>query len=279
MKRKNPYFVSENLQKEFQATRKKIASDERKREKLLKQIAENPTVKLQKQLAALDGIIAENTRKLPSPAFLNLLEHFDNYGLQMLEMIEKHDDRLLLTKGVNAPQLELINYIQMHRNTIQDSEKENSFEMITGLDAVIDKLRKIVEEKRRRAAERFPELVRKHRPPDYEMSEEYNKYVKFITEMIEKRERIAKDFKYATPEKRREVLPILAEMDKLIDESEQKLAEQYESHQKRMRYEDGMRELLKQGSRTELKELRAHLKKNPTSNGVMERILREEFPE
>ncbi len=279
MKRKNPYFISEKLQKEFEATRKKIASAERKREKLLKQHEENPSEKVLKQISALDEAIAENTRQLPSPQFLQLLAHFDNYGLQMLQMIEKYDDKLLLTNGVKAPQLELINMIQTQRNTIHDADKEDKFEMLTGLDAVIDRLRKIVEEKRAKAAERFPELVRKHRPPDYEMSEEYNKYVNFITEMIEKREHIAKDLKYATPEKRREVLPMLAEMDKLIDEGEQKLAEQYEKHQKRMRYEDGMRELLKQGSRTELKELRAHLKKNPTSNGVMERILRDEFPE
>ena len=279
MKKKNPYFVSENLQKEFQSTRKKIASDERKREKLLKQIAETPSVKLQKQLATLDEAIAENTRKLPSEAFLGLLAGFDTYGLQMIEMIEKYDDKLLLTSGGNAPQIQIINLIQANRNEIHDSDRADKFEMVAGLDAVIDKLLKITEEKRLRAAERFPELLLKHRLPDYEMPEEYNKYVKFITEMIEKRERIAKDIKYATPEKRREVLQILAEMDKLIDESEQKLAERYESHQKRMRYEDGIREQLKQRSRTELKELREHLKKNPTSNGVMERILREEFHE
>jgi hypothetical protein len=279
MKRKNPYFVSEKLQKEFQAARRKIASDEKKREKLLRQIAENPSEKLSEKLARIDASIAENTRRLPSENFQLLLATFDNYGLQMLEMIERHDDRLLLTAGDDAPQWQIVNRIQQRRNEIHDSDAENTFEMVTGLDAVIGKLRQIIEEKRAKAAARFPELARQIKPPEYEMPAEYHEFINLLTDLYERRERFAKDLKYATPAKRREVLPMLAEMDTLVDEMEQKLAEVYERHQRKKRYEDEIRGFLKQGSQTDLKELRAHLKKNPTHNGVLERILREEFPE
>lgn len=279
MKGKNKFIVSEKLQKEFAETRKKIASGERKRERLLKKIAEKPSEKLRNELALLDESIAEHRRRLPSSNLLELLEYFDNFAAQMFEMVDGYDDRLLLTMGDDAPQWQVLALIRENRNVFHDSDNPNIAEMVHGMDGVLGKLSARIEEKRRRAAERFPDLARSLKPREYEMPEEYNRLLKEIVGFVEKRDKLAKDLKFAIPEKRGEFLRLIAEFDKIINEAEEKLAEMYERHQKKGRYEDGLRKHLKEGSKRELKELREHLKKNPTSNGVLERILRDEFPE
>ncbi len=278
---KNKYSLTEfsNLANGFQTLQKKIASDERKREKLIEQIGENPSVKLEKRLLRLDETIAVNKQKLPSPEFLQFVTGFDDFGNKMLRMIEKYDDKLLLTMGDGAPQWQVLQLVQERRNATHDAGAENVLEVVNGFDTIIEALRLNIEEKRTRAAEHFPELARQQRPPEYEMPAEYNEALNFITEQIERRDRAMKNFKFAPPEKHPEILGYIKEIDRLINEGEEHLARIYENHQKKQRYVDGMRNILKQGSKTELRELREHLKKKPTSDGVMERLLREEFPE
>lgn len=169
--------------------------------------------------------------------------------------------------------------LQQMRNRLHDSDRTDDELIANAIGAIIDRTRERLAEIRREAAERSPELARKLKPPEFEMPVWYNDSLQSFVKLIEKRDEFIARMKHVLPESRAEYQMMIAEMDTIIDEGEEAFAVEYERFQKRKQYEDGFRKLLKTGSKKELAELRKELKKNPTHNGVLERILREEFPE
>ncbi|MCD9185265.1 MAG: hypothetical protein LUM44_02445 [Pyrinomonadaceae bacterium] len=172
-----------------------------------------------------------------------------------------------------------IDSLQQIRNRLHDSADSDKELIANAFAAIIDRTRERIDKIRKEAAERSPELARKLKPPEYEMPVWYNESLQTFMELVERRDEFIARMKLVLPEKRAEYQKMIAEMDSVINEGEEAFAVEYERFQKRKQYEDGFRKLLKTGSKKELAELRNHLKKNPTRDGVVERLLREEFPE
>lgn len=66
---------------------------------------------------------------------------------------------------------------------------------------------------------------------EYPMDEDYNRAAAFLAEMIAEREEMAEVIKNLPPNARPEALRLLSDLDKAIEEREQKLANEYEAAQ------------------------------------------------
>ncbi|HQU84544.1 MAG TPA: hypothetical protein PKY59_15510 [Pyrinomonadaceae bacterium] len=187
------------------------------------------------------------------------------------------DEKLL--QSVEADRIEWFERLYDLRKKIYDSDNPDGEFLANAVETVIEDAAKRIEEMKRAAAERSPEIARRIKPPEFEMPDWYNEALQKFMNAVEQREEILKKLKLMTPAQRREFQNIVSEFDAAAEEGEAAFAERYERYQKYKRWEDGLRQLLKTGSKKELAQLRQHLKKNPTHNGVMERMLREEFPE
>lgn len=73
---------------------------------------------------------------------------------------------------------------------------------------------------------------------EYPMDEDYNRAAAFLAEMIAEREEMAEVIKNLPPDARPEALRLLSDLDKAIEEREQKLAKEYEAAQKYYRAVD-----------------------------------------
>lgn len=79
---------------------------------------------------------------------------------------------------------------------------------------------------------------------EYEMPEDYKKHLDQYAEMLKQREEYSKIIPTLPGDKRREAAPLIKNFDNSLNEIEQKLAEEYEGHQKRERNIDEKREAL-----------------------------------
>lgn len=147
------------------------------------------------------------------------------------------------------------------------------------IGAIIDRTRERLAEIRQETAERSPELARKLKPPEYEMSACYNGSLQTFMQLVERRDEfIACIMKLVLPESRAEYQKMIAEMDSIINEGEEVFAIEHERFQKRKQYEDGFRKLLKTGNKKEIAELRDHLKKIPLTTACWKEFYESNFP-
>jgi len=208
-----------------------------------------------------------------------VLEKLQEAADQIVALVENTTDERILHPQNNEFIDSAVDSLQLIRNRLHDSDDSDRELIANAISPIIDRTRERLAEIRREAAERSPELARKLKPPEFEMPVWYNDSLQSFVKLIEKRDEFIARMKHVLPESRAEYQMMIAEMDTIINEGEEAFAVEYERFQKRKQYEDGFRKLLKTGSKKELAELRKELKKNPTHNGVLERILREEFPE
>lgn len=269
---------------EGEKLQRKIAAAKRRRSKLLAAIEENPSKTNKNKLTRLEKIIESDSDKLhflmieaASPSLGYLLEILPR-------VIASQDEKELLELGEEAFAATVLKNLRVFRNEIFDStmllsKNESVKTFMRRVDETISEGETKLEEKRKNAADRFPELARKHRLPDYEMPAEYNKILQFLTEQIERRDKAAKNLVNVHPNKRKKFMAMIAESNKIINEAERKLAEIYEAHQKKRRYLEGLRKLLASGSNTERYQMREYLKEHPGELPDVEKVMREDFPD
>lgn len=197
----------------------------------------------------------------------------------MIALVEGMSDEKLLNPENDEYFQTMLDALQNLRKNTHDSDNPDADIIANAVGIIVDKTNERFAEIRQAAAERSPELARKRKPPEFEMPPEYNAVLQMFIETIERRDALKKRLKFVPLKNRERMQQNLAEMERIIEEAEAAFAVEYEYYQKFKQYEDGFRKLLKTGSKKELAELRNHLKKNPTHNGVLERILRDEFPE
>jgi hypothetical protein len=280
-KKKNSKKISEEDLVEISRV---IFKEVLRRHDLSKEIEVNPTEEKNAELARLEESIYQNRSIYTSETFTDLLESLGKVFDGLLEAFAKQPEEELLREGDNAFMPGILQKIIHQRNEFHDFTSHlylpDEGERIKNLlDETIARAKSILEEKRKSAVRNFPELARKFRPPDFEMSDYYKEALVRIMQMAEKREKIAKDLKYVHPNKRKQVLTALAEMDKLINQAEQKLADRYEESQRYQRWLDGLRTMFKEASEGELHAMRVHIRENPGESPVIERLMAEEFPE
>lgn len=215
----------------------------------------------------------------PTISAAEILEKAQTIADSIIALIENAPDEKILYPANKEFIEQRIDALQLIRNRLHDSDNSDSEIIANAVSKIIDKTRRHIAEIRQAAAERSPESARKFKPPEYEMPAWYNETLQTFIELVERRDELTGKLKLIPPAERAEYQANLSEMNKMIDEGEAAFAETYERRQKFKRYEDGIRQFLKEGSKKELAELRRHLRKNPTQNGVMERLLRDEFPE
>lgn len=207
------------------------------------------------------------------------LEKIQAAADSIIALVEGMSDEKLLNPENDEYFETMFDALQNLRKHTHDSDNPDADIIANAVGIIVDKTNERFAAIRQTAAERSPELARKRKPPEYEMPPEYTKYLQLFIEQVERRADLTKNLKDLPPENRAAIQKIVAEYDALIEKDESKFADFYERYQKFKQYEDGFRKLLKTGSKKEIAELRNHLKKNPTHNGVLERILRDEFPE
>jgi hypothetical protein len=284
MKKKNPEELPVKTDKDLAKLSRKILDDLLERGKLVTEIEENPSEEKKKKLARLDKRIDKNRRISSAQSFAETCAAIDNFTKLILPLIPKQDEEELLRLGDDATAMQFLRPIREIRNQFYDVGRhmfpeEEAYEIMRRFDFVLDKAEEILEEKRRNAAKKFPALARSVMEKEVEMSDDYKKAVKFLMEMVEKRDELAKRLKYVVPEKRREYQANLAEMDRTLNKAEQFLAEKYEKYQKTQHWLNGLRNRLKESSQSELIAMRDYLKENPGANPVLEKLMEEEFPE
>jgi hypothetical protein len=263
---------------------RKILDDLLEREKLRKEVEENPSDEKQNRIERLTETIEENQRISGASFFSGTLEAIDKLAEQLVNIFPNQNEEELLRLGDDAFVVQALQNIIRVRNDFDDYGRHflpvaDAIKVLERFDDLIAQAKQIIEEKRKSAVKNFPELARSVREPDFEMSEYYKETLNNIMQMAEKRKELAKNLKYVAPNKRKEYLAALAEMDRLINEAEQFLAERYEAHQKKQRWLNGLRKMFKEASQAELHSMREHLKANPGKNPDIEKLMAEEFPE
>jgi hypothetical protein len=249
------------------------------REVLLQAIAQNPEGEHAELLANLDGAIEAGRRALSSMSAAEMRRQCAIIADELTETIENADDEEFLREGDESqPARHLRNYVAVRDATVDALGKlhpdDNPQELINLFDNVIANARKQLKDKRERAEKRFP-LLKK----EYEMDEGYKKALADLVESIETRDELAETLKLAAPKDRAEGLRLLSQLDKKIEEGEQALAVEYEAFQTHERAKDDLRQLIKSYSPEEMRGIREHLKENPGSMELVEKMLEEEFPE
>lgn len=73
---------------------------------------------------------------------------------------------------------------------------------------------------------------------EYPMGENYNQALQFLTDQIAERDKLKKQLIILSSKERPKVMRLLDELDKVIERSEQALAEEYEATQKVFRLEE-----------------------------------------
>lgn len=207
------------------------------------------------------------------------LEKIQATADSMIALVEGMSDEKLLNPENDEYFQTMLDAFQNLRKHTHDSDNPDADIIANAVGIIVDKTNERFAAILQAAAERSPELVRKRKPPEFEMPPEYNAVLQMFIETVERRDALKKRLKFVPLKNRERMQQNLAEMERIIEEAEAAFAVEYEYYQKFKLYEDGFRKLLKTGSKKELAELRNHLKKNPTHNGVLERILRDEFPE
>lgn len=197
----------------------------------------------------------------------------------IIALVEGMSDEKLLNPENDEYFQTIFDALQNLRKHTHDSDNPDADIIANAVGIIVDKTNERFAAIRQAAAERSPELARKRKPPEFEMPPEYNAILQMFIETIERRDALKKRLKFVPLKNRERMQQNLAEMERIIEEAEATFAVEYEYYQKFKLYEDSIRKHLKTGSKKELAELRNHLKKNPTRNGVMERLLRDEFPE
>lgn len=197
----------------------------------------------------------------------------------IIALVEGMSDEKILNPENDEYFQTMLDAFQNLRKHAHDSDNPDADIIANAVGIIVDKTKERFAAIRQAAAERSPELARKIKPPEFEMPPEYNAVLQMFIETIERRDALKKKLKFVPLKNRERMQQNLAEMERIIEEAETAFAVEYEYYQKFKRYEDKIRKHLKTGSKKELAELRNHLKKNPTRDGVMERLLRDEFPE
>jgi hypothetical protein len=284
MKKKNSKAKIVNGKSDLEILQRKILDDLLARKELKDENRENPSVEKEKQIALLTEEIEKNQRISGVQTFPGMIEVIDNVARLVVNGISSTGGAELLELGDDSFHVQVLQRIIGIRNDFDDIGRhfmlqEDAQKVMERFDDFIAKLKQSIEETRKNAAAHFPELARKNRQPDFEMSDYYKQAVANIMQMVEKRDRLVADFKNVLPHKRQEFFAGIAEMDKLIDESEQFLAERYEAFQKKQRWIDGLRKMFKEASQSELHGMRRHLKEHPGENPEIEKLMAEEFPE
>jgi ElaB/YqjD/DUF883 family membrane-anchored ribosome-binding protein len=249
------------------------------REVLLNAIAQNPEGEAAELLANLDGAIEAGRRALSSMSAAEMRRQCAAIAEELTGTIENADDEEFLRLGDESqPARHLRNYVAVRDETVAALSKlhadDNPQEIINMFDRTIADARRQIKEKRDKAEKRFPNLRK-----EYEMDEGYKKALADLLESIETRDALAETLKLAEPDDRREGLRLLSHLDKKIEEGEQALAVEYEAFQTHERAKDDLRQLIKSYSPEELRGIRAHLKENPGSMELVEKMLEDEFPE
>ena len=114
---------------------------------------------------------------------------------------------------------------------------------------------------------------------EYPMDEDYNRAAAFLAEMIAEREELAEVIKNLPPNARPEALRLLSDLDKAIDEREQKLANEYEAFQNYQKLTDERDEMFDELVRR-LAGAYVHIKyRNPEALAEMEATINNMPPE
>jgi len=72
----------------------------------------------------------------------------------------------------------------------------------------------------------------------YPMSAQYNKNLQILTQMLDEREEFKREMTFLPNEKKAEAFAALSKFDKSLDNLEQKLAEDYDKHQKKEKHKE-----------------------------------------
>lgn len=284
MKRKSAEAETNDSSKdEARRLYRKIAAAQKTQKKLLTAIESDPSEENLKKLKRVEKAIERDSDKMHLLGIAAAAPVFEQLAEMLSTAADRQDEEELLRLGDEAPAMAILNRIRALRNQFYDSrmiisENETVKEFLRRIDDMVVRYEDSLEERRRRAAARFPALARKHLNPEYEMPALYNEVLKTLVERIEQRDAAAKNLKNAAPNKRKHFQALLAEMDKLIGETEGKLSEIYESYQQRQRFLDGLRRRVANASKTERVRFRQYLKEHPGELPDAEKIMREEFP-
>lgn len=267
------------LLREMEQLRQDLEKAVQMRETLVKKIQQNPSPELLQMFTELNDAINFGGRRLSLMSAEEFRRQFKFIAEELAETIKNTDDEEFLRLGdESTPALHLRGYETKRAgffyamNNLHPDAKPQ--ELLAVFDAVLADARRQMEEKRKNAGKRFPHLKK-----EYEMDEGYRKALAYLLEAIEQRDALAETIKLAPPEKRAEGLHLLTQMDKSIEAGEQALAKEYETFQTYARAEDDLRQMLKSKTEVERAQLRAHLRKNPGTMEIVEKILAEEFPE
>lgn len=284
MKKQNSKTKTVGLPKEMEILQRKILDDVLLRDRLEKELKENPDKEKEVQIARLSKEIEENQRVLGAFAFPGLLEGIDEACENLIKIFANFDERVFLEPENDGFVAGIIQTLIAMRNQFYDYQRhffpnEDVLKVINCFEEKISRAKQIVEEKRKSVAKSFPGLAAHLKEPEFEMPDEYNKTLDSIMEMVEKRDEAKKNIKYAAPEKRKQAVAAITEMDRLLNEAEEVLARHYERFQKKQRWLDGLRKMFKEASQSELNSMREHLKENPGEFPEMEKLMAEEFPE
>lgn len=284
MKRKSAKKSNAKPPADIEKVQRKIIADVFERDKLEKECKENPNEEKHRRIIQLTHEIEENQRISSAFAFPGIAEALGNSCEVVINLVAEKDERVFLNPDGNAFLGGTIQSIIAIRNNFYDFQRhffttDDARKINELFEEKISRLKQIIADKRNAAARQFPSQAGHLKPPDFEMPKEYKDMLAFVMQMVEKRDALVKRHKYVVPEKRKQYAANLAEMDKILNESEQKLAEVYERHQKKQHWLDGLRQMLKEASLSEMHSLREHVKEHPGEFPAMEKLLAEEFPE
>lgn len=262
---------------------RKILDDVFARDRLEKD-KENTGKEKDLEIARLSKEIEENQRIFGAFAFPGLFEDLDKACENLVKHIADFDERVFLEPQNDEFVAGILQALIASRNDFYDYHRhffpnEDVLKMVECFEEKISRAKQIIEEKRKSVAKSFPGLAKHLKEPDFEMPDEYNKTLDIIMKMVEKRDEAKKNLKFAAPEKRKQAVAAIAEMDRLLNEAEEVLARQYERFQKKQRWIDGLRKIFKEASLSELNSMREHLKENPGEFPEAEKLMAEEFPE
>lgn len=101
-----------------------------------------------------------------------------------------------------------------------------------------DRLKKKLKSKKILGNDKHAKPSHKSKPvknKEYPMPDSYNEYLTKLTELIDEQEKYRKMLPTMLPEERNAALPVMRELDKVIEDFEQGLADEYEDYQNRQR--------------------------------------------
>ena len=272
------------LPPEIERIQRKLTKDVLERDRLEKEYKTNPDEEKQREIERLSREIETNQRLSGEFAFSDAFEEMDKAGEKMIELVKNFDDKVFIIPEQDELIASFIRALIDSRNDFYDFKRHfflpaDAQKIVDLYEEKITRLKQLVKEKRQSAARQYPAHAAHLKEPKVVMSDEYNKWLKILLEMVEKRDEAKKMYKYAAPSKRKQMAADLAKMDKLLDQGEAQLAEIYERHQKRHQYLQGLRTIFNEASRSELNSMREQLKENPGKYPEMEKLLADEFPE